>query len=264
MTFDLEKTTQLKYLLLAVIVCGGLIACGPQKSGDSEDFGSTDPGGASFSTLTELYNNGYVACSRDIAAYGDFGAKVMLFIDPISGTINQRYLRLKFDRFPTNYYGTSNNPSFAVWGATVSSNGVEAPAQQLAFSFEKHVGGSFQPLGSGQPSYYSANWQDLKNLISYHGFSYTSGDMMMKDVTLLIDLASFADAPNLVVKVASYDSTPTLLKTLNILTPYFKANPNEYYTNHPLVLRNIHPLSYMSTGTWTQSQFVSESQKNCF
>lgn len=259
-----QKSMQLKLLLLTVIVLGGLVACGPQKSGvETTDLGSNNGSGESFGTVNELYNNGYVACSRDVANNSDFAAKVMLFSDPITGIINPRYVRLKFDRFPGDYYGTSNNPSFAIWASTVSSNGVEAPAAQLSFGFEKHIVG-FQPLGSGQTNYFGADWQDMKNLITYHSLSYTSGAAMMGEVTLLVDLGSYADAPNLVLKVSSYDTSLNLLKTLNILTPYFKANPNVYVTNHPLVLRNIHPLSYMSTGSWTQAQFVTESQKNCF
>jgi hypothetical protein len=261
---DMKNSTKLQITLVAIFAFTGLMGCGPQKSGmtsGSDNSASTSNPDLANKTVAELNALGYLACTRDANNESDLLVRSMLYSDPFSGIVNHRYLRLKFERFPTNFTGTAANPAFGVFASTMSSDGAETPATPLKFGFEKHTNG-FQALGP--MTYQGASWADMVNIINYYQLGYTAGDTMMNNVTLIVDLAGFETVENLVIKVATYDTGLTLVKQVNLLAPTFLANPNQYNATHPAAANNLHPLRYMTGTTWTQGQYVAQTQQFCF
>jgi hypothetical protein len=267
----MNNTTKLQIAFIAVIALTGLLGCGPQKSGeiDSSNFSSTGNGnsdpGPDISTMNvdQLTANGYSLCSQDMNNDPDIGGRIMLFYNNSSRLPNHNYVHIKFDRFPNTFSGTSSNPSFAVWASTVSAEGNETTSAQLKFGFERINGtNNFTPISD--LNYTGANWGDLVNLINRYQLPYTTGAAMMANYSIVVDLSQYSTTPNLVIKMALYDSNRNLLKYVNGLVPVFKANPNLYATNHPTTLLNLHPLRTMLGSTWTEQQFVTESARNCF
>jgi len=267
----MNNTTKLQIALIAVIAFCGLLGCGAQKSGlDSNiDLGSTGNGisdpGPDISTMNvdQLSANGYALCSQDMNNDADVGVQIMQFYNSSSRIPNHNYVHIKFNRFPTTFAGSTDNPAFAVWASTVSAEGNETTAAPLKFGFEKINGtNSFSPIT--EVNYTSASWGDMVALINYYKLSYTTGAAMMNNYSLVVDLSQYSSTPNLVIKVALYNSNYALLKYVNGLVPVFKANPNTYASNHPTTLVNLHPLRTMLGSTWTEQQFVTESARNCF
>ena len=267
----MKNATKLQIGFIAVIAFCGLLGCGPQKSGldSSLDLGSTGNGqstpGPDISTMNvdQLSANGYALCSQDMNNDADVSVKIMQFYNSSSRLPNHNYVHIKFDRFPSTFSGTTSNPAFAVWASTVSAEGNETSAAPLKFGFEKMNGtNNFSPIT--EVNYTSATWGDMVALINHYSLTYTSGAAMMNNYSLVVDLSQYSNTPNLVIKVALYDSNLNLLKYVNGLSPVFKANPNIYRSGHPLALLNLHPLRTMLGSTWTEQQFVTESARNCF
>lgn len=248
------QTITTKRLLVAglVIISGlSLISCGPQKV--QSNVATTPQSNVASSYDTS--GRPVASCSHDIANLSDLSIRLETYSN--NGVENTNWIRVKFDRFPSNF--TSSSSAIAFWSRTVDSNGNNLPMTSAPFFLEVKNGGVFSQISSEMTE---LTWANLMTIAGQNSVSTSSAQSALASISFVVKLDNAGSAS--VMSAALYYSGSAADRYVEALIPKFFANPTDYASNHPNTLVNLHPLKYMLGGSWTAEQFVSESQKYCF
>lgn len=226
-----------------------LVGCGAQKNSSSD----VTSGSTSLSSTSTLAS---ARCSHDIDNLTDISIRLRIYEDGTSGQTRNDLIRVKFDRFPSQF-SNSDTSAVQLWTRTIDSVGNWGTWIRVPFYVERYTaaGVSRTPY-----TYTDLTWAQLKQLGSYFGVSNSTGQELFQSLVFLAQLPDVSISKVLTVKTYMTSTQPET----SALIPQFKANPKEYAKDKPQALVNMHPLGYLWNNSYTEEQYQYEANQFCF
>jgi len=282
-TFNTQNILKAGLLLTALCF---LSACGASKTTSggfdsaSTDGGTTDDSGDAIAT-----------CSKDVLNLSDFQVRAMVYTDAYGAT-RSNYINIKIVKAPAAFKDSNWKLQMFRWGAVGSGvTTIQDPEDRLTYQFQRAIQSPRFPsiLPEGSTEYYRfsgaqilGNGSDVAGLVpyanQYTGFPTIDGSTasnFFNGVVLRVDLRDSSNTFS-AIRLVLRDQSGTDMRTLDILVPSFKADPNKYNAEtwtvagssvlrHPVSLQNIHPLkNYTGQSNIAQSFYYEAARAFCF
>jgi hypothetical protein len=249
----------IKNLLLTLTVCTLGIGC--TKSKDSKTDEST----------TDLSSEEAVKpgtkCTQDNKGFADLQVSLMNLQDSL-GNANYRYVHLRFNKIPSEYQSSGWDLQIYRW--TVSSTGAtNIDSTALFMHPEKKVStNTFQKIipqnYEGSNGYQIINFSELQQIGVYGNVNSASPQTFFNGAYLLVDTADENGTYKVLRVVFRNSSDGTVAKEVDILLPPVYANPNLFSSEKSPILSALHPLNSLIGQSWTDTDYVSFTDKYCF
>lgn len=282
-TFKAQNILKVGLLLTALFFLAG---CGASKtsSGGFDEASTGDGDGDSSS-------DAIATCSKDVVNLSDFQVRAMVYTDAYGAT-RSNYINIKIVKAPAEFKTSNWKLNMYRWGAVGTGvTTIQDPEDRLTYQFHRAIQTPRFPeiLPAGSTEYYRfsgqqilGNGSDIAGLVpyanQYTGFPTIDGataTSFFNGVVLRVDLRDSTNTFS-AVRLVLRDQSGNDMRTLDILIPAFKADPNKYNSEswtvagtevprHPVALQNIHPLrNYVGQTDVAQAFYYEASRAFCF
>lgn len=165
-------------------------------------------------------------------------------------------IRLRITGLDTSFSSTSNmHVKFFRWKADDAGT-VELDQNPLNFTVEKGTSQS-SSISSSMTSFNSSTMTSLRTSASVPG---TTQDEFFANTLFVLSGVDYAwDS----LKVVLYDGA-TVVGQADLLLPIFTSDPNDYATNHPNVLNQLHPFWSERSQNLADAQWLARANSYCF
>ena len=237
--YRLAPLAALAALTFAAIVALG--ACAKSSNGDSTPAGAagTTSAAATVNAQCNAFDDPNTRLGGRIATYYNASAFV------------EDQLRVRLMTLTTSFDSSGYSLQFFRWKSDI--NGTTS-LDSTPLSFTIYNGTT--ALSSAMTTINAATVGYLRQS---SGIGTSSSDFFNK-VTIVV---SGVDNTWEVLKIVLYNGQ-TAVGNADALMPLFSANPNTYGANHAAVLNGLHPFWSQRTTAYTDAQWVTNSNQNCF
>jgi hypothetical protein len=175
-----------------------------------------------------------------------------------NGQLQEDMLRLRLTDIVADF---DTSPSIYIklyrWKADHTTGVVEIDPKALSFRVEKTSGDTSVAISQPMDSINNVTAAQLRSASGITGS--TSADFFSN--TALVP--SGADYSWDAIKVVVYNGS-TVVGSADMLAPIFSANPNTYASNHPGVLRELHPYWSSRAQQLSDTDWAARSKTFCF
>ena len=235
------KTRSQRHILFALSVASVLLsACA--KSSDSSST-------ATAGTSTSLSTTVNASCNAFLSSDANFGGRIETYY--LNNNFVEDQLRVRITNLTSSFDANNYTLQFYRWQSDINGN---ATLDSTPLTFTIYNG--TQVLSSAMTS---ISGSQVSNLRSNTGIGSSSADFFAK-TTIVV---GGVDNTWQVLKPVIYAGT-SAVASADALMPLFSANPNTYIASHAALLNNLHPFYAQRTNGYTDAQYVSLSNQNCF
>ena len=234
------------------------IGCGSKKFSSS---GSTDQASREVvDSNTNTASKNLALCNRGSTSQAT--ADLMVYKDANGSRMD--YLRVKLSNVTSDFSASGKDVAVRFYKWKMNANGSRfADNDPLKMRLESRNG--FQAVGNYNEE---LSWGFATAAAKSAGVTLSSQAHLFDNYSLLVDLRDYSGEYD-VIRMIVYNGE-TITSQKDILIPAFFANPSAYQfendgvTARPTELVNLHPFIAQANQGWTDTHFVSESQRYCF
>ena len=254
------KLKQLRNYIAVIAILSLLTACGASKTASSGsatsssrgnpetgDSGSSTDGTSTIAVLTE--------CS-EIDSGGIAGEMTTYY--STAGQFVETYIRMNITTATAAM--TDDADSYVQiyrWHADASGNRVVNEDPTKIYFVERYTG---RIINISSPAYHLSGSTISDMIANYNLTGITASNFYERYLLVLGDIGLTYDA----ISIATYDaSTNEALSTEDVLLPAFAADPNDYMTNHAIILHPLHPNYSERNGGFTDEQYKQRAELAC-